>query len=62
MSDDLNNRGPADRSRISLEEDWELRYWTKKFGCFAGDLEEAIAAVGNNAERVEVWLKDHRPT
>ena len=30
MSDDLKNRGEPDRSRISLSEEHEVRYWTKR--------------------------------
>lgn len=33
MVDDLSNRGPADRSRVNVNEPWELRYWTGVFGC-----------------------------
>ena len=32
MADDRTNRGPQDRSRINLGEDYEVRYWTDKFG------------------------------
>lgn len=32
MADDNTIRGPQDRSRINLSEDYEVRYWTDKFG------------------------------
>ena len=32
MADDLKNRGAQDRARISLNEDHEVRYWTKELG------------------------------
>ena len=32
MSDNLNKRGPQDASKINVNEEWELRYWTQKFG------------------------------
>ena len=32
MSDDLKNRGAQDRSRISMREEHEVRYWTKALG------------------------------
>ena len=38
MSDDKSNVGPADRSRINVNEDYELRYWTEKFGVSAEKL------------------------
>ena len=41
MADDLTNRGPRDRNRVDVNEDWELRYWTKKFGCTATELRDS---------------------
>lgn len=32
MSDDKSKRGPADRNQISLNEDYEVRYWSEAFG------------------------------
>jgi Protein of unknown function (DUF3606) len=32
MADDRTLKGPQDRTRISLSEDYEVRYWCKKFG------------------------------
>ncbi len=32
MADDLKQRGPQDASRISLNEEWEVQYWTKALG------------------------------
>jgi hypothetical protein len=31
MSDDKSNRGPADRARINVNEDYEVAYWTKNW-------------------------------
>ncbi|HVI59328.1 MAG TPA: DUF3606 domain-containing protein [Luteimonas sp.] len=56
MSDDLSNRGPADRSRIALEEDWEVQWWTKSLGVSEEELREAVAAVGNSATAVREHL------
>ena len=38
MVDDLTYRGPGDRSRVNVNEPWELRYWTGAFGCSADQL------------------------
>jgi len=46
MSDDLSNRGPADRARVNVHEAHELRYWTKHFNCTADQLKAAVAKVG----------------
>ena len=32
MSDDKTKRAPQDKTRISLNEDYEVRYWTKRLG------------------------------
>jgi hypothetical protein len=52
MTDDLKDRGPQDRSRINLNEDWEIRYWTKELGVTKERLEDAIAKVGNSTDAV----------
>lgn len=60
MSDDKSNRGPQDASRVALGEDYEVRYWTGKFGVDRERLEEAVKAVGNGADAVERHLKGAR--
>jgi hypothetical protein len=57
MADDTSKAGPADRSRINVNEDHELRYWTAKFGCTTTELKTAVAAVGVMADKVEAHLK-----
>jgi len=52
MSDDKNNRGPQDRSRISLNEDYEVRYWTDALGVTEDRLRELVGRVGNSAQAV----------
>lgn len=56
MSDDKTNRGPADASRINLSEDYEVRYWTRALGVSEEVLSEAVAAAGDNAEKVRAYL------
>jgi hypothetical protein len=46
MSDDLKNRGPADRARINVHEDYEVRYWTGELGISEEKLRETVARVG----------------
>lgn len=57
MADDKNSRGPQDSSRISMGEDYEVRYWTNKFGVSRDQLQQAVDAVGNGADAVEKHLK-----
>ena len=61
MADDVTNRGPRDRNRVDVNEDWELRYWSKKFGCTATELRDAVKAVGTTmADKVEAYLKQQK--
>lgn len=60
MSDDKNNRGPQDRSRINTSEDYELDYWTAKFGVSRDELRNAVDQVGSSAEAVEEYLQNNR--
>ena len=52
MADDKGNRGPQDRARINLTEDYEVRYWTQKFGVSKTELEKTVAKVGERAAAV----------
>jgi hypothetical protein len=56
MPDNKNMRGPRDRSRISLEEDHELRYWTNSLGISEMELRSAISKVGHSASAVKRHL------
>jgi hypothetical protein len=58
MSDDLKDRGPRDRSRISLEQEHEVRYWTKELGCTVDQLRQAVKDAGSNSvDKVRAILK-----
>ena len=57
MADDKTLRSPQDASKISLSEDYEVAYWTKKFGVSAEKLREAVKAVGSGADAVAKHLK-----
>jgi hypothetical protein len=58
MPDDKTKSGGQDRTRISLEQDYEVRDWSQKFGVTADQLRAAVKAVGNDAAAVEKHLKD----
>jgi hypothetical protein len=57
MADDKTNRGPRDRTRIAMGEDYEVDYWTGKFGVSRERLQQAVDAAGNSADAVERHLK-----
>ena len=59
MADNLNDRGPQDRSRINMTEDWEVSYWTKELGCSQDELRKAVGEVGSSAEAVRTYLQSN---
>jgi Protein of unknown function (DUF3606) len=56
MANDRTFKAPQDRIRINLSEDYEVRYWCKKFGVTPDILREAVDKVGNSTKAVEVEL------
>jgi len=57
MPDNLENRGPQDRSRVNVGEEWEVRYWTKEFGVDEQQLRKAVEKVGPSVDAVRQELK-----
>jgi hypothetical protein len=53
MPDDRTRKSLHDRSQISLIEDYEVRYWTQRFGVSEDELRAAINRVGRSAKTVE---------
>ncbi|HTF63888.1 MAG TPA: DUF3606 domain-containing protein [Edaphobacter sp.] len=59
MADDKSNRGPADRARINVNEDYEVAYWTKELGVSSDRLKELVAQHGVMAADVRKALGKH---
>ena len=59
MADDKSNRGPADRTRINVNEDYEVVYWTKELGVSSDRLKELVAKHGVMAADVRKALGNH---
>jgi hypothetical protein len=57
MSDDRAQKGVQDRTRINTSEDYELRYWSGKFGVSQDQLKAVVKKVGNSVSAVEKELK-----
>jgi hypothetical protein len=57
MADNKTLRAPQDSSRIAMGEDYEVQYWTDRFGVSRERLQEAVDAVGNGADAVAAYLK-----
>ncbi len=57
--DSKTEKKPQDSSRINVNEDYELRYWTKKFGVSAERLKAIVKTVGVSVTAVEKYLKSN---
>lgn len=55
--DNKQNVGAPDRDRINVNEDYELQYWSEKFGVSRDELKEAVKEVGTTATAVENYFK-----
>ena len=52
MSDDKTLRGSADRRRIDIEDENEVRYWSEVLGITPDRLRVIVGKVGPMADRV----------
>ena len=57
MSDSKQHSGGQDRTRIDVNQDYELRDWSKKFGVTPEQLRAAVKAVGSQAAQVQQYLQ-----
>lgn len=53
MSDNPSIRGDGDRQRINVDQEYEVKYWTRKLGISADELRAAVKQVGPTASAVE---------
>jgi hypothetical protein len=56
MADDKNKTGAQDDQRINVNQDYEVRYWTKELGCTEDELKKAVKAVGPMVKDVRKHL------
>ena len=59
MADDTTQREQPDVYVITLREEWEVRYWSNRLGVRPRDLKRAVREVGNNAEDVKRYIREH---
>jgi hypothetical protein len=57
MPDDKSKSRPQDVERVSVPEDYELEYWSKKLGCNRDQLKAAVKKVGVMSKDIEKELK-----
>jgi uncharacterized protein DUF3606 len=48
---DRTKRGAQDRSKINLDQEREIRYWTREFGVSEAALTTTVAKVGSSVQR-----------
>ena len=54
--DNLTKRDQPDRSKINMQEDYEVKHWTKALGVSKQELQKAVDKVGNSAAAVRKEL------
>jgi hypothetical protein len=55
--DNKTKTGSPDSDLINISEDYEVQYWSKKFGVSAEKLKTAVKAVGNSAKAISKHLQ-----
>jgi hypothetical protein len=56
MPDDKTKPGGQDRRRINVNEDYEVRNWSKKFRVTQDELKKAVAKAGTSVDAVRKHL------
>jgi Protein of unknown function (DUF3606) len=56
MPDNKTKRAAQDATKINIREDYEVAYWTNKFGCTPQQLKDAVNKAGTGAEAVKKAL------
>jgi hypothetical protein len=57
MPDNLSKQGQPDRSKIAMNEAFDVRYWIKHLGVSKKELQRAVDKVGNSAATVKKELE-----
>jgi hypothetical protein len=59
MGGNSKNGGTPDRSRVSMDDQHEVRYWAETIGCSKDELAVAVARVGNSPDAVRREVYRH---
>ena len=52
MADNKDKTSPQDVARVNVHEDYEVAYWTKKWGVSKAELEAAVKKAGTSSAAV----------
>ena len=55
------SRGPHDRTRVNLDQEWECVWWSKGWGISVDDLKTAVGEVGPLVADLDRHLLSDRP-
>lgn len=58
--DDKNKRGPQDATRVNVNEDYELQYWSERFKITRDELRAAVKEAGPSVQAIEAFLKNNK--
>ena len=47
-----------DHWHVRLDENWEVTFWAREFGCTTEELREAVRQAGEQAGAVRAWLHE----
>ena len=59
MAHNCKNGAAPDRSRVSVDDQHEARYWAETIGCTHDELAVAVARVGNSPDAVRREICRH---
>jgi hypothetical protein len=57
MTDDLSKKAPQDKSKVNVNESWEMKWWTKALNTTEEKLKDAVKTVGTSVEAIRNHLK-----
>lgn len=57
MTDNTTTLPGNEKPQVSRIDDYEIIYWTDKWGITEQELNNAVGAVGVDAGKIEVWLR-----
>jgi hypothetical protein len=60
MADNRNNRGQPDRTKVNINEPYEVRYWTDRLRCSEEELKKAVSVVGVGVSAVEDYVHNKK--
>lgn len=52
--------GPQDSNHVTLGQNYDVEYWSNRFGVSRDELEEAIDSVGDSVDAIAAYLNTRR--